>query len=94
MFGGMGEAIAVLTEHVGDIDADKLVSYAVRYGKGSVARRLGWTMTRVGIDDDMLAPLLAMSTTGFRPLDPTRPRQGPCDAIWRVQENIGRESAR
>ena len=93
MFGGMGEAIAVLTEHIDALDTDKLVSYAVRYAKSSVARRLGWTMSRVGIDDDVLKPLLTMITTGFRPLDPTRPRQGPCDPVWRVQDNIGREYA-
>jgi len=93
MFGGMGEAIAVLTEHVDTLDTDKLVSYAVRYAKSSVARRLGWTMSRVGIGDDVLSPLQAMCTTGFRLLDPTGPRQGPCDAVWRVQDNIGREYA-
>ena len=91
MFGGMGEAIAVLTEHVDTLDTGKLVSYAVRYAKSSVARRLGWTMSRVGIGDDVLSPLQAMCTTGFRLLDPTGPRQGPCDAVWRVQDNIGRE---
>ena len=89
MFGGMGEAIAVLTEHVGDLDMGKLVGYAVRYGKGSVAKRLGWTMARAGISDDVLSSLLAMPTSGFRALDPTRPRRGPCDAKWRVQNNIG-----
>ncbi|MHB9124574.1 MAG: type IV toxin-antitoxin system AbiEi family antitoxin domain-containing protein [Armatimonadota bacterium] len=94
MFGGMGEAIAVLTEHVDTLDTDKLVSYAVQYAKSSVARRLGWTMSRAGIGDDVLTPLLAMITTGIRPLDPTRPIQGPCDSKWRVQDNIGRESTR
>jgi len=93
VFGGMGEAIAVLTEHAGDFDAEKLVSYAVRYAKGSVARRLGWSMAQAGFGDDVLSPLLALSTTGFRVLDPTRPRQGPYDSKWRVQDNIGKESA-
>lgn len=91
MFGGMGEAIAVLTEHADGIDADRLVSYAVQYGKGSVARRLGWTMSRIGFGDEILSPLLSMSTTGFRVLDPTQPHRGPCDAKWRVQNNIGEE---
>jgi len=93
MFGGMGEAIAVLNEHVDTLDTDKLVSYTVQYAKGSVARRVGWTLSQVGIADDVLSPLQAMCTTGFRLLDPTQPRQGPYDAKWRVQDNVGRESA-
>ena len=51
MFGGMGEAIAVLSEHVESLDTGKLVAYAIRYAKSSVARRLGWTMSRVGVGD-------------------------------------------
>ena len=85
----MGEAIAVLSEHVESLDTGKLVAYAIRYAKSSVARRLGWTMSRVGVGDDVLLPLLAMATTGFRSLDPTRPDEGPRDTTWRVQVNIG-----
>jgi len=47
-FGGIGEALALTEEHVGEMDPDQLVHYAVRYGKASVAKRLGWTLERLG----------------------------------------------
>ena len=90
LFGGLGEALAVLQEHAADINVDRLVSYAVRYGKGSVAKRLGWSLERVGIGGDVLVPLLEMPTTGYRVLDPTRPHRGPCDHRWSIQDNLSR----
>ncbi len=92
MLGGMGEVIAVISEHVDTLDIYKLINYAIRYAKSSVVRRLGWTLSRVGVGDDVLSPLLAMCTTGFRLLDPTRPSQGPYDTVWRIQDNMGRDS--
>jgi predicted transcriptional regulator of viral defense system len=88
LFGGLGEALAVLQEHAADINVHRLVSYAVRYGKGSVAKRLGWSLEHAGISSDALIPLLEMPTTGYRILDPTKPYRGPCDSRWGIQNNL------
>lgn len=93
-FGGMGEALAVIEERVRDIDVRRLVDYALRYGKGSVAKRLGWTLERIGVPDEIIAPLAAIPTSGFRILDPTRPHNGPCDKRWGIQNNLEQEMLR
>jgi len=92
LFGGMGEALAVLEEHVQDIDILRLVDYAIRYGVGSVAKRLGWSLERAGVANEIIAPLAAMPTSGFRILDPTRPHRGPCDKRWGIQNNLEQET--
>jgi len=94
LFGGMGEALAVIDEHVQDIDVRRLVDYALRYGKGSVTKRLGWSLERAGVPDEIIAPLAAMPTVGFRILDPTRLHTGPCDKRWGIQNNLEQEMLR
>ena len=93
LFGGMGEALTVIEEHIQDIDLQRLVDYAVRYGTGSVAKRLGWSLERAGVAGEIIAPLAAMPTSGFRILDPTRTHNGPCDKRWGIQNNLEQERA-
>lgn len=88
LFGGMGEVLGILEEHVDELDLRKLVAYAQRYGKASVAKRLGWSLEQVGAPEEVLAPLRAMPVSGFRVLDPSRPDGGPYDKRWMIQNNL------
>jgi len=88
MVGGMGEVLGMLEAHVQTLDLPKLVRYALRYGKGSVAKRLGWALERAQVPASVLAPLQALPVAGFRVLDPTRPARGPCDRRWMLQDNL------
>jgi predicted transcriptional regulator of viral defense system len=94
MFGGMGEGLGIIEEHLPMLTLDRLVNYTCRYGKISVAKRLGWALERAGIEESALTPLLEMPVTGYHALDPTRPRRGPCDRRWMIQNNLQEESAR
>ncbi len=87
-FGGMAEGLAVLEEHAHTLLVGKLVTYALRYGKFSVAKRLGWALERADVAESVLQPLLDMPATGYHALDPTRPRRGPVDKRWMIQDNL------
>ncbi|MCG3143162.1 MAG: hypothetical protein HONDAALG_00483 [Gammaproteobacteria bacterium] len=89
LFGGLAEALGILEEHAGDLDLEKFVRYALRYGKASVAKRLGWALDRTGAPRRVTAPLAELPMDGVRVLDPTRPREGKYDERWMVQENLG-----
>lgn len=86
-FGGIGEGLGVLEEHLHRLDVPQLVAYALRHGKGSVVKRLGWALERAGAPQDSLAPLRAYPMKGCRPLDPGLPQRGPCDREWGIREN-------
>lgn len=88
MFGGIGEALGIIENHIRNLDPNKLVAYSCRYGKISVAKRLGWALERVGVPESVLEPLLKIPATGYHALDPTRPHLGPCDRRWMIQENL------
>ena len=89
LFGGIGQAFGIVHNHVHNLDAGKLVGYARRYGKISVAKRLGWALEQAGTADRVLQPLLAMPASGYyQPLDPSRPPRGPCDVRWMIQDNL------
>ena len=86
--GGFGEVLAVLEEHHADLDLEKLVAYAVRFGVVAVAKRLGWALEAFGVNDEALAPLLALPVTGLQALDPQRARRGPTIRRWRLLDNL------
>jgi len=93
-FGGLGEALGILEEHASELDLERLTQYALRYGKASVAKRLGWALDRAGIPHRVTAPLAKLPMDGMRLLDPTRPRGGKYDERWMVQDNLSAGGAR
>jgi predicted transcriptional regulator of viral defense system len=88
LFGGIGEGLQTLEEHIHELDLEKLIGYAVRYGKASLSKRLGWALERLATPSELLDPLGKMPIKGFRLLDPTRPRRGPYDKRWMIQNNL------
>jgi predicted transcriptional regulator of viral defense system len=87
-FGGLGETLGMLEDHLGIVDVDKLIRYALQYKKGSVIKRLGWALEHAGISESTLAPLLKFPLTGYRILDPVRPLSGQHNKRWMIDENI------
>jgi predicted transcriptional regulator of viral defense system len=91
MFGGMGEAFSVVEMHLDRIDIEKLVDYAVKYHSIAVAKRVGWTLERAGVDMATLMPLLEIDASHYSPLDPGRMRRGERDRRWMITMNLGQE---
>ena len=88
LFGGIGEALSTLREHIQGVKLENLVEYAIRYGKASPAKRLGWALERLEVPAGFLDDLEKIPIKGFRLLDPTRPRRGPYDKRWMIQNNL------
>ena len=77
-------AFEVRREH---LDADRIVRYACKLDTAT-AKRLGWVLQLQGVDPARLDPLLRLPIKGYRKLDPTGPRKGPCNRMWMIQENL------
>jgi predicted transcriptional regulator of viral defense system len=45
-------------------------------------------LERQGIEPSRLEPLASLPIKGYRKLDPTGPRRGPCNQRWMIQENL------
>ena len=87
-FGGMGETINILEENISELNLERLISYALLYGKSSVSRRLGWALEHIGIAGEKIKTLADVSACGYSILDPGRPWKGPCNSYWKIQENL------
>lgn len=87
-FGGIGEGLGILEEHLDDLDLGRLVAHALRYGATSVAKRLGFALEQAGAPADALEPLRTLTATGVRLLDPGGPARGRCDSRWGIQDNL------
>lgn len=70
-----------------NLDLERIIHYALKLD-AATAKRLGWILERQGMETSRLEPLLAVPIKGYRVLDPTGLRQGPCNRRWMIQENL------
>lgn len=66
---------------------DHIIEYALRMDTAT-AKRLGWVLETQGVPAERLRPLQEMPVKGYRTLDPSGPRKGPCNRRWMIQENL------
>lgn len=66
------------------LDLDRIAVYALRLDQAT-AKRLGWVLEHVGADQALLERLLKAPIKGYRTLDPSGPRKGPCNRRWMIQ---------
>ena len=69
------------------LSSERIAEYAVRLGV-TTAKRLGWVLEAQGVGSPELERLATLPIKGYRKLDPTGPRRGPCNSRWMVQENL------
>ena len=85
--GDFAEVLHAFERHRADLDLPRIIDYALRLD-AATAKRLGWVLERQGVEPSRLEPLIVFPIKGYRKLDPTGPRKGPCDARWMIQENL------
>jgi predicted transcriptional regulator of viral defense system len=87
--GGVTDVARGLWMRHADIQARKLIEYALRLGIGAVTRRLGYLLELYALATESELTTLQDSLTGtYIPLDPMMPREGRHVKRWRLQLNI------
>jgi predicted transcriptional regulator of viral defense system len=87
-FGGLAEGLGILEEHLRELDLERLIAHARRYGKAAVAKRLGYALEHAGVEPKHSDALRTLPMRGYRPLDPTRPPRGERNKRWGLIENL------
>jgi len=85
--GDFAEVLHAFKVRGDELDVKQIVEYACRLD-GATAKRLGWVLESQGVDPAYLEPLAGLPIKGYRKLDPTGPRKGPCSRRWMIQENL------
>ena len=87
--GGVTEVAKGLWMRQQDMQASKLVDYALRIGTGAVLRRLGYLLELYEIGPESeLARLRDALSEAYAPLDPMLPGEGTHLRRWRLQLNV------
>lgn len=74
-------------------DAQKLLEYALRYGRGAVLKRMGFSAERAGVvTDEWLDRVESNLTKGMIRLDPQSGTGGRLNGRWHVRVNIPLEA--
>ncbi|MCE9581911.1 MAG: transcriptional regulator [Planctomycetes bacterium] len=90
--GGLTEVAKGLSIRLADMNARKLVDYALRLNIGAVTRRLGYLMETYGIGSpEELGELRANLTSTYNLFDPILPSEGKFLARWRLRLNVSPE---
>jgi len=84
--GDFAEALHAFEARGAQLDVERIVGYALRLD-AATAKRLGWVLEQQGFGSEQLDALRAVPIKGYRSLDPTGARRGPCNCRWMIQEN-------
>ncbi len=85
--GDFAEVLSAFQRGVDSLDLDRIVKYALRLDQAT-AKRLGWVLDGLDVEQVHLEPLEQVPIKGYRTLDPSGPRQGPRNTRWMIQENL------
>ena len=69
------------------LDVERIMAYALEIDAATV-KRLGWVLENHGVESARIERLARFPVKGYRALDPTGPRKGPCNRRWMIQENL------
>lgn len=89
--GGCRHTLDVVDEYwkSGHHDAQKLLGYALRYDRGAVLKRMGFSAERAGVvSSEWLNEVELNLTKGVIRLDPQGARDGRLNRRWRVKVNL------
>lgn len=90
--GGVSEVAKGIWAKRNDIDYQKLVGYAGRLNRKSVAKRLGFLLEVYGIGrQEVLSKLKDMVSPSYALLDPTLEDSGRYVSSWKLRINLGPE---
>jgi predicted transcriptional regulator of viral defense system len=85
--GDFAEVLHAFEVRAAELMLGRIIAYALRLDAATV-KRLGWVLEHQGMDLSRLDELLTVPVKGYRKLDPTGPRRGPCDRRWMIQVNL------
>lgn len=85
--GDFAEVLHAFESRGDKLQLDCIIDYALRLD-AATAKRLGWVLEQQGVSPDRLEALAKVPIKGYRSLDPTGPRKGPCHRRWMIQENL------
>jgi len=85
--GDFAEVLHAFRARGPSLDMDRIIRYALKLD-AATAKRLGWVLEHQGVDPSKLDRLAAVPIKGYRKLDSTGPRKGPCSRRWMIQENL------
>lgn len=90
IFGGLSAAIEILENALSQINIQRLVDYALKYNTGSIIKRLGWTLEKLGIDVETLDRLQNYPVKRYYLLDPSLDEGAIKNTRWQILENLKR----
>ena len=73
---------------MGQINVNRLVEYALKYDTGSLIKRLGWVLEKLGVPEQELEGLLNYPVKRYYPLDPGLDEDAPKNIRWQILENL------
>ena len=85
--GDFAEVLHALQAGIDGMDIERITRYASKLDTATV-KRLGWVLEYHGAGSSSIDQLASLPVKGYRMLDPTGPRRGPCNSRWMVQENL------
>ena len=85
--GGIHEVLHCIKMAAEKFDLERIIQYAMQMN-ATIAKRLGWVLSKCGFTDTQLIKLQRVPLKGFCKLDPSQPSFGKHVNKWKIRENI------
>lgn len=86
--GGIVEIAKALESAKYQLQFDKLLNYVQRFRSKAVAKRLGFLLELLEINNPIIPALQQIKTASYVLLDTELPRSGPLVSRWSIQQNL------
>ena len=88
LFGGIEMAMETFENYSATLDHEKVIEYTIKYSMGSVIKRMGWILDKMGVSKKIFTPLQEYGVNTYYALDPTRPKKGNPESHWNIVHNL------
>lgn len=90
--GGIVEVARALHSAKNQVQFDRLLTYVKRFGSKAVAKRLGFLLETLDIENPIIESLQEIKTASYVPLDTELPKSGRHINRWSIQQNLDTET--
>lgn len=90
--GGIPAMATALKEAIHTVDWEKMQEYLMKWGGGTVPKRLGYLLEHLNLSSNMqtsfIKNLKGMLTKGISQLEPGSVQNGRIDTTWQIKDNV------
>ncbi len=90
---GVAEIVKAISKSISKINQEKILTYLNKFDSQTVYKRLGFILQNMDELKDLRENIYKKISSSYTLLDPSLPKKGKHNALWKIIDNVGIDSA-